>query len=85
MYAHFTGPEFLSSIGDLIVVFIQVSKGLNSAVNIGSLEMENVLVYCVVGFLTALGWWTAGKVTNHLDTHIEMQSGEVKKQARPHT
>lgn len=47
--------------------------------------MENVLVYFVVGFLTALGWWTAGKVTNHLDTHIEMQDGEVETKTRPHT
>ena len=47
--------------------------------------MENVLVYFVVGFLTALGWWTAGKVTNHLDTHIEMQDGKVETKTRPHT
>ena len=35
--------------------------------------MENVLVYFVIGFLTAFGWWAAGKVTDNIDSHIEEQ------------
>jgi hypothetical protein len=35
--------------------------------------LENVLVYFVVGFLTAFGWWAAGKVTNNIDSQYEQR------------
>lgn len=27
--------------------------------------------YFLIGFLTAFGWWAAGKVTDTLDAHIQ--------------
>jgi len=27
--------------------------------------------YFLIGFLTAFGWWAAGKVTDQIDAHIQ--------------
>jgi uncharacterized membrane protein len=48
---------------------------ISDSVKLNTLEgsMENVLIYFLVGFMTAFGWWAAGKVTTQIDSHIEEQ------------
>ena len=42
--------------------------------------METVLAFFIAGFFTGIGWWSAEKVTNKIDTHYEQKNEQKDEQ-----